>query len=419
MPKTRITGKRRKRRVKDVPVIGWREWLTLPGLDVDAIKAKIDTGARTSAIHAFRVRPFTERGVPWVSFVLRPRQRFRTPEIECRAPILEERKIRSSNGQQERRYVIETEAQLGNVTWTIEVSLADRDELGFRMLLGREAILIPPSIALIIYGVWTETSIGKLFVAGIVPGILLAGLFCIMIVARCAANPALGPRGPRYSWPDRFASMGKLLPTATVFGIVLGGIYGGVFTPSEASAIGCLGVVVVAVSLRRLSWKALRDSLYEAGTVSAMVYIIIVGGILISRFLVQTDVTPGLVHVIGGLGLDRILVLALFAIMYLFLGAILDTFSMIILTLPFVFPIVLSLGFDPVWFGIFLTVMIELALITPPIGLNVYVMHNVTPDVELMDIFRGCGPFVGVTLFMVVLIVVMPELVMWLPSTMK
>ncbi len=133
----------------------------------------------------------------------------------------------------------------------------------------------------------------------------------------------------------------------------------------------------------------------------------------------QTDVTPGLVGVIGGLGLDGLLVLALFAIMYLFLGAILDTFAMIILTLPFVFPIVLSLGYDPVWFGIYLTVMIELALITPPIGLNVYVMKNVTPDVELMDIFRGCGPFVGVTLLMVVLIVLVPEIVTWLPSTMK
>ncbi len=284
---------------------------------------------------------------------------------------------------------------------------------------GTLAILIPPSIALIIYGVWTETSIGKLFVAGIVPGILLAGLFCLMIVARCAVNPELGPPGPRYSLAERVSSLGKLLPTAAVFGIVLGGIYGGVFTPSEASAIGCLGVIVVAIVLRRLSWKALRDSLYEAGTVSAMVYIIIVGGILLSRFLVQTDVTPSLVEVIGGLELYPILVLALFAVMYLVLGAILDAFSMIILTLPFVFPIVLALGFDPIWFGIFLTLMIELALITPPIGLNVYVMKNVTPDVELMDIFRGCGPFVGVTLALVVLIVVMPELVMWLPSTMK
>ena len=205
---------------------------------------------------------------------------------------------------------------------------------------GTLAILIPPSIALIIYGVWTETSIGKLFIAGIVPGIVLAALFCAMIVLRCIAAPELGPRGPRYPWRERFASLARLVPTAAVFGIVLGGIYGGVFTPSEASAIGCVGVVFVAALLGRLSWRKIRASLHEAGTVSAMVYIIIGGGILITRFLVQTNVTPGLVDLIDGLGLDRLIVLALFAVMYLVLGAILDTFSMIILTLPFVFPIV-------------------------------------------------------------------------------
>lgn len=130
----------RKRRVENVPVIGWREWLALPELEVDAIKAKIDTGARTSAIHAFQIRPFTERGVPWVSFSLRPKQRSRNPSIECAAPIVDERKIRSSNGEQERRYVIEVEACLGDITWPIELSLTNRDELGFRMLLGREAV---------------------------------------------------------------------------------------------------------------------------------------------------------------------------------------------------------------------------------------------------------------------------------------
>ena len=283
---------------------------------------------------------------------------------------------------------------------------------------GTLAILIPPSIALIIYGVWTETSIGKLFIAGIVPGIMLAALFCVMIVARCIAAPELGPRGPRYAWRERFASLAKLLPTAAVFGIVLGGIYGGVFTPSEASAIGCVGVVAVAGVLGRLSWKAVAASLHEAGTVSAMVYIIIVGGTLISRFLVQTDVTPGLVAFIGNLDLTPLLVIALFAVMYVGLGAILDTFSMIILTLPFVFPIILELGFVAVWFGIFLTVMVELGLITPPIGLNVYVMKNVAPEVDLMDIFRGCVPFVFPTLIMVVLITLVPELALWQPSTM-
>lgn len=131
---------RRKRRVEDVPVIGWREWIALPEFGVDAVKAKIDTGARTSAIHAFDIRPFSKRGVPWVSFVLRPEQRRRQPALQCAAPVIDERKIRSSSGEQERRYVIEVEAHLGEIAWPIELSLTNRDELGFRMLLGREAI---------------------------------------------------------------------------------------------------------------------------------------------------------------------------------------------------------------------------------------------------------------------------------------
>ena len=138
-PKRHKAPKSRKRLIENMPVVGWREWVALPDFGIDAIKAKIDTGARTSAIHAFNIRPFVERGVPWVSFVLRPAQRHRNPSIECSAPVVDERKIRSSNGEAERRYVIETEAHLGETIWPIELSLTNRDELGFRMLLGREA----------------------------------------------------------------------------------------------------------------------------------------------------------------------------------------------------------------------------------------------------------------------------------------
>ena len=284
---------------------------------------------------------------------------------------------------------------------------------------GTLAILIPPSIALIVYGVWTETSIGALFIAGIVPGVTLALLFAMLIVARCTLAPELGPPGPHYSWAERFASLAKLAPTAGIFLIVLGGIYGGVFTPSEASAIGCAGVLVIALAMRRMTWGRLVASLREAGSVAAMVYMIILGGILISRCLVQTQVTPSLVAWIGALDIDRTLVMVLFTLMYLVLGAILDTFGMIILTLPFVFPVILHLGYDRVWFGIYLTVMVELALITPPVGLNVYVMNNVAPDVKLMDIFRGCVPFALATLILVAMLFAWPQMALWLPSTME
>lgn len=284
---------------------------------------------------------------------------------------------------------------------------------------GTLAILIPPSIALVFYGVWTETSIGALFMAGIIPGLVMAALFCTWIIIRCIVDPEAGPRGPRFPWPERFASLIKLAPTAVIFGIVLGGIYGGIFTPTEASAIGSIGVIAVAAAMRRLTWTALKDSFDQAAVLSAMIYAIFVGGILISRFLVQTDITPSLIAFIGNLEVNRYVIILLFAVMYIVLGAILDTFGMIILTLPFVFPLILSLGFDRVWFGIFLTLMIELALITPPIGLNVYVMKRVAPDVPLTTIFRGAAPFAVVTVLVVFLITAFPGLALWLPSTMN
>ncbi|MFY9314227.1 MAG: TRAP transporter large permease subunit [Burkholderiales bacterium] len=283
---------------------------------------------------------------------------------------------------------------------------------------GTLAILIPPSIPFIFIGLWTETSIGKLFVAGIAPGLLLASMFALWIVIRCALNPELGPRGPSYSWSERFLSLFRLIPTAAIFGIVLGGIYGGVFTPTEASAIGSIGVIAVAVAMRRLTWRALADALREAAILSAMIYTILVGGILIGKFLVQAQVTTELIAYVGRSGIDRYLVIALFTVMYLILGAIMDTFGMIILTLPFVFPIVLALGFDRVWFGVYVTVMIELALITPPIGMNVFVMQRVAPEVPMVTIFRGAAPFCIIILLFVVFITFFPQIVLWLPSTM-
>jgi len=283
---------------------------------------------------------------------------------------------------------------------------------------GTLAIMIPPSIPMVIYGVWTETSIGKLFIAGVVPGILLAAGFCGMIVVRCLINQELGPAGPKYSWNERLGALSQLLPTTVIFVIVLGGIYGGIFTPTEASAIGAVGVLIVTLVMRRLTLVRLRDSLWQTGEISAMIYAILIGGVMFSRLLVQTDVTPALVNYIAALQVSPYTIIFLFSIMFLLLGAILDTFGMLILTLPLVFPICRNLGFDPVWFGIYMTVMMEIAMLTPPIGLNVFVMQRVAPEVPLAEIFRGVMPFVLVCLLLVVLIVALPQLALWLPSTM-
>lgn len=283
---------------------------------------------------------------------------------------------------------------------------------------GTLAIMIPPSIPMVIYGVWTETSIGKLFIAGVIPGILLAAGFCGMIVVRCLMDRKLGPAGPVYSWTERLTALTKLMPTTIIFIMVLGGIYGGVFTPTEASAIGAVGVLAVALAMGRLTVKRLTESLWQTGEISAMIYAILIGGVMFSRLLVQTDVTPALVNYIASLQVSPNSVIFLFSIMFLLLGAVLDTFGMLILTLPLVFPICRSLGFDPVWFGIYMTVMMEIAMLTPPIGLNVFVMQRVTPEVPLSEIFRGVLPFVIICLFLVLLIVAFPQLALWLPSTM-
>jgi C4-dicarboxylate transporter DctM subunit len=283
---------------------------------------------------------------------------------------------------------------------------------------GTLAIMIPPSIPMVIYGVWTETSIGKLFIAGVIPGIILALGFCGLIIVRCILNKDLGPAGPKFSWQERLASLTKMVPTALIFVIVLGGIYGGIFTPTEASAIGAVGILVLSLLMGRLTFLRLKHSLWQTVEISAMIYAILVGGVMFSRLLVQTDVTPTLVHFIADLQVSPNTVILLFSIMFLLLGAVLDTFGMLILTLPLVFPVSRTLGFDPVWFGIYMTVMMEIAMLTPPIGLNVFVMQRVVPDIPLSEIFRGVLPFVVVCLIVVAIITLVPQLVLWLPSTM-
>jgi C4-dicarboxylate transporter DctM subunit len=283
---------------------------------------------------------------------------------------------------------------------------------------GTLAILIPPSIPLVIYGVWTETSIGRLFIAGVLPGLLMSAAFCAVILAICVARPHIGPPGPSFSWRERLASLRGLLPAGVVFIGVLGGIYGGFMSPTEASAVGAAGVALVALGMGRLTWPSLRRALRETGVTSAMVYMMLFGGVLLSRFLAQTDVTPRLVGFIAGLQVHPYVLVLLLSVMYLVLGCILDTFGMLILTLPFVFPIIKAAGLDPVWFGIYVTMMMELAMITPPIGLNVFVMSRSAPDVPIGQIFAGTIPFVLACLAVVALVTLFPAIALWLPATM-
>ena len=280
------------------------------------------------------------------------------------------------------------------------------------------AILIPPSIPLVFYGVWTETSINDLFIAGIIPGLLLTIMFSLFIRIYCYFNPSSGPPGEYYPLSEKLASLVTLLPALVVVILVLGSIYSGIATTSEAAAVGVAGIMFVALFKRRLSVKIVKESIGESSKLSSNIFLLLLGGGIFSRFLVQTDLTSAWVQSISEMGLSPYLVMAALVLMYLLLGAILDTFGMIILTLPFVLPLVLSMGVDKVWFGIFIVLMIELSLITPPIGLNVIVMKQVVPGVSLLDIYKGSLPFVVICLLMVLLLVIFPEIALWLPSKM-
>ncbi|MFT7186188.1 MAG: C4-dicarboxylate transporter DctM subunit [Pseudohongiellaceae bacterium] len=281
------------------------------------------------------------------------------------------------------------------------------------------AILIPPSVPLVFYGVWTESSIGDLFIAGVIPGIMLTVMFSAYIWIYCFFKPSAGPAGQKFSFAEKFNSLLGLLPFLCVMFLVLGSIYGGIATTSEAAAVGVAGMLMVALAKKRLNKEVLRESIGESSKLSSNIFILLLGGGLFSRFLVQTDLTASLIQSVTAMHLPLSVVLLLLVFMYLVLGAIIDTFGMIILTLPFVFPLVTSMGVDPIWFGIFIVMMIELALITPPIGLNVIVMKQVVPDVALMDIYRGTFPFVILCLLMVGLLIMFPEIALWLPDKIR
>lgn len=281
------------------------------------------------------------------------------------------------------------------------------------------AILIPPSIPLVFYGAWTETSIGDLFMAGIVPGLLLTFLFSAYVLIHCKLNPALGPKTEAVSWAQKWASLRYLLPASAVMLFVLGSIYTGIATPTEAAAAGVVGVMIIGALTHRLTLKNLMQSIEQSASASCNIFLLLLGGVFFSRFIAQTGITESLITTIAELDVSPYVIIAALVLMYLILGAVLDTFGMILLTLPFVFPLILSLGYDPVWFGIFIVMMIELSLITPPIGINVFVMHRIIPETSIETIFRGTFPFVLLTLVAIVLLVAFPEIALWLPAAMK
>jgi len=296
---------------------------------------------------------------------------------------------------------------------------SDRLATGVLSASGTLGILIPPSIIFVFYGIMTDTSIGDLFIAGIVPGIITAIFYSMNVYIQCLINPEIGPVGPAYSWKERVSSLKKVTPVVIIFVIVIGGIYGGVFSPTEASGIGVTGVLLVTLVMRRLTWEKFKQSLLDTGVTSAMIFAILIGGYLFSRFLALTEITINLINYIQSLQLNHYLFMLCVMLFFTLLGCVLDVFGMLILTLPFLFPIILQLGYDPVWFGVFTVITAEIALVTPPIGVNVFIMKNLAPEVAIEDIFKGILPFLICDFTLIVLLIFFPQIALWLPSTLR
>lgn len=283
---------------------------------------------------------------------------------------------------------------------------------------GSLGIMIPPSTVLAVYGLITEQDIGKLFIAGILPGILAVAMYIATISIIGFVRPSFLPSGTRQSWAERLAALRDVWAVGLLFVFIIGGLYGGLFTATEAGGMGAAGAFIIGVLRRKLSRKQFMRSLIESLRTTAAVFTILIGALLFGYFLTVTQTPQALTTWLTGLGLSKYQVLSLILLMYLLLGCIMDAMAMIILTVPIIFPIIKQLGFDPIWFGVIVVVTVELGLIHPPVGMNVFVIKSVVRDVKLSTIFYGVMPFVLTDILRLVILVVFPVIATFLPMHM-
>ncbi|HJO86019.1 MAG TPA: TRAP transporter large permease [Rhodospirillales bacterium] len=283
---------------------------------------------------------------------------------------------------------------------------------------GTIGILIPPSIALIIYGILVEEDIGKLFMAGIIPGIFTILLYITTIRIVTVVKKDWGPRGDRTPWAGRFKALGKVWGIVLLFLFILGGIYGGIFTPSEAGGIGAVGALAFAIARKKMTWPEFYKSLVEAGKTTVFVFTVAYGAIIFSNFINIAGMPDDILEFVNDLNVPPMGVIFAIMVIYVLLGAVFEGIGMILLTVPIFFPVVQSLGFDLIWFGIVVIMVTEISLITPPVGMNVFVLKSMLPDVSLWTIFIGIGPFFVADLVRLALVVLFPPIALWLPSVM-
>jgi tripartite ATP-independent transporter DctM subunit len=284
---------------------------------------------------------------------------------------------------------------------------------------GTLGILIPPSTILVIYGLVTETSIGKLFAAGMVPGLLAVFMMCLTISFITWRDPSAGPAAERSSWAERFDAMKDVWAVAVLFVIVMGGIYGGVFTTTEGAGIGAFGAFIIALMRRSLNVSVTLDILVESARTTGMLFMILVGALVFANFVNFTTLPSDLKSLVSTHNISPVAVMIAICAIYIVLGAAMEELSMVLLTLPVFFPLVVSLGFDPVWFGIVIVLVVMIGLISPPVGMNMFVVRNMLPELSTATIFKGVMPFVCTLVVVLALLVAFPQIALFLPQTLK
>jgi tripartite ATP-independent transporter DctM subunit len=284
---------------------------------------------------------------------------------------------------------------------------------------GTLGIMIPPSTIMVIYGVFTETNIGKLFAAGILPGILGAALLCLAIVYTTWRDPASGPPGQRSSWRERWLALKDVWGVAALFLFVMGGIYGGLFTATEGAGMGAVGAMVFALWRRALRWETLYAALLESARTTAMLFMILIGALMFAEFINITTMPHDLRAFVSRFALSPLVVVAAICAIYVVLGTAMEELSMVLLTMPVFFPVIVHLGFDPVWFGIIIVCVVEIGLISPPVGMNMFVLKSLLPEVPTGTVFRGVMPFMWADVVRLAILVAFPWISLWLPSLMR
>ncbi len=315
---------------------------------------------------------------------------------------------------------IATAATMSKVAYPSMKKLGYSDALSTGVIAsgGTLGIMIPPSTIMVIYGIVTETHIGKLFAAGVLPGILTALLLMLAVVLMTMRNPEHAPAGEKFTWKQRLEALRGIWGVLLLVIVVLGGIYGGIFTATEGAGMGAAGAFFFAWGRKALTWDSLISILVESARTTAMLFTLLIAATVFANFVNFTTMPNDLKQWITHLGLSPVMVVGAMMVIYIILGTVMEELTMVLLTIPLFFPIVMQLGFDPVWFGVLIVMVIQIGLISPPVGMNLFVLNTLLPKVGLGTIFRGCWPFVAMQVVTLAILLFFPEISLYLPSLM-